>query len=67
MYDTAPLHPSTLELAAACATHIQPQTFIDTSWCSIGREIGYSGKATTLAARFAELCWRLDSENTEVL
>jgi len=65
--DNAPLHPSTLELAAACLTHIQePKTFIDILVPGL-IEIAYSAKQPKLAARFAELCLCLDAKDTEVL
>ena len=65
--DNAPLHPSTLELAAACLAHIQePQTFIDILLLA-SIEIVYSAKQPILAARLAELCLRLDAENIGVL
>jgi predicted O-linked N-acetylglucosamine transferase (SPINDLY family) len=65
--NSAPLHPSTLELATACVAHIQePETFIDILVLA-SIEIAYSAKLPTLAARFAELCLRLDAGDTEVL
>lgn len=65
--DAAPLHPSTLEFTAACLAHIQDsKTFINILMPA-AIEIAYSAKQPTLAIRFAEICLRLDAENTEVL
>ncbi|HEY9666591.1 MAG TPA: O-linked N-acetylglucosamine transferase, SPINDLY family protein [Coleofasciculaceae cyanobacterium] len=63
----APIEPATLDFAEACLLYIHsPQTFINVI-LPASMNIAYSAKQPWLAARFADLCLRLDAENVEVL
>ena len=65
--DTKPLHPSSLELAAACIPYVQePYAFIDILILN-SVKIAYSAHKAELAARLLELALHLEAVNPEVL
>ncbi|MFE1744236.1 O-linked N-acetylglucosamine transferase, SPINDLY family protein [Coleofasciculus sp. H7-2] len=65
--DYAPLEPSLLEFAEASLLYIHESHAFINIILPASIKIAYSTKQPALAARFAELCLRLDGENQEVL
>jgi predicted O-linked N-acetylglucosamine transferase (SPINDLY family) len=66
--DFAPLHPSSIEFAEACLSHVQDntQTFLNTL-LPVAVNIAYSYRQPGIAARLCEVYLRLDAEQTELL
>jgi predicted O-linked N-acetylglucosamine transferase (SPINDLY family) len=62
-----PLDPKSLEFAESCLNHVQNNiTFIDIL-LRIGFRIATAESQPARAAKFAEVCWKLDPHNAEVL
>ncbi|QFS43149.1 O-linked N-acetylglucosamine transferase, SPINDLY family protein [Nostoc sphaeroides] len=62
-----PLHPSVLEFAECCLTHIsEPQSFINIL-LPAAVKIAHSMQQPKVAISLIELCLRLEPENTELL
>ncbi|MDZ8221587.1 O-linked N-acetylglucosamine transferase, SPINDLY family protein [Nostoc sp. ChiVER01] len=62
-----PLHPSVLEFAECCLTHVsEPQSFINIL-LPAAVKIAHSMRRPKVAISLVELCLRLEPENTELL
>lgn len=65
--DVAPLHPSSLEFAAACIPYVrEPYVFIDLLIVT-SVKIAYSAQKASLAARFLELALQFEPISPEVV
>ncbi|MFB2898128.1 O-linked N-acetylglucosamine transferase, SPINDLY family protein [Aerosakkonemataceae cyanobacterium BLCC-F50] len=65
--DVAPLHPSSLEFAAACIPYVrEPYVFIDRLIVT-SVKIAYSAQKAALAARFLELALNFEPVSPEVV
>ncbi|MEH1873203.1 O-linked N-acetylglucosamine transferase, SPINDLY family protein [Nostoc sp.] len=65
--DNDPLHPSVIEFAESCLTHVsEPQSFINIL-LPAAVKIAHSMQQPKVAILLVELCLRLEPENTELL